>query len=50
MSWKRIGCVLAVMTIGLAIGCSGARKLEKGETVRCPACGVVFPVEEGAKK
>ncbi len=33
----------------LLAACSGARPVQKGDTVRCPSCGTTFKVEEGMK-
>ena len=42
--------VLTAVVLGLALmalGCAGVQKVSKDTTIKCPKCGVEFPVEEG---
>lgn len=41
-----LGLMLACWAVAAACA---ARPIKKGETVRCPSCGVEFKVEEGMK-
>lgn len=43
---KRILAILGSLMLLLSLllsGCSGVRPLQKGETERCPTCGVEYP-------
>ena len=47
LAWSVLTLMLACWA--LASACSGVRPIKKGETVRCPSCGVEFKIEEGMK-
>ncbi|MHB8763116.1 MAG: hypothetical protein ACYDA8_02040 [Deferrisomatales bacterium] len=45
--WRVLGWVVAACVLFAA--CSGARPIQKGDTVRCPSCGAEYKVEEGMR-
>ena len=47
VAWSVLALTLACWV--LASACSGVRPITKGETVRCPSCGVEFKIEEVMK-
>ena len=43
---KYLTAIVLVLAL-MGLGCTGAQKVSKDTTIKCPKCGVEFPAGEG---